>query len=260
MLPEMNIEKDKQYQYYDSLIVSDDEARAILSTERPNSTASSVLLDIARDISIAHSFVDHQTYPRPSHPVESKRLDPRFTFVAIIVSLRCTLETEKKVVYKLVNDLEGDPNRLESLNVNELEVYLRPAGMARQKSTWITEGLVEFNTNQDYSLETLKQIPIDEARARLLQLRGMGPKAVDCFLLLGLDKPVFPVDVNVFKLVSRLFPKQIVGDLGSEPSFSNKRHVRVVKNLLESNFTKNTNLYQILHTYLLLAEKYKMVI
>ncbi len=101
-------------------------------------------------------------------------------------------------------------------------------------------------------------MPVDDARQKLLTLKGMGPKSVDCFLLLGLDMPVFPVDVNVFKLVSRLFPVHVTGSPDTLPNFSNVKHVRSTKLLLEENFRRDTKLYQILHTYLLLAEKYKI--
>ncbi len=130
--------------------------------------------------------------------------------------------------------------------------------MAKQKSLWIKEGLDKFNSSQEYSIETLRQMPVDDARQKLLTLKGMGPKSVDCFLLLGLDMPVFPVDVNVFKLVSRLFPVHVTGSPDTLPNFSNVKHVRSTKLLLEENFRRDTKLYQILHTYLLLAEKYKI--
>lgn len=70
---------------------------------------------------------------------------------------------------------------------------------------------------------------------------------------------MFPVDVNIFKLVSRLFPERITGDPSQLPRFSNAKHVRAVKELLEASFTKDVGLYQVLHTYLLLAEKYTIV-
>lgn len=260
MSPRMNIEKDKCRDDYEGFTISDSKARLILSTEQPYSDMGATLLEIARNTSDVYSFIAHQTYPRPKHPLLHKRLRPEFTFTAIIISLRCTLETEQRVVNSLIELTQGNLNTLNSIELSDLEHIIRPAGMARQKSLWIKEGLEKFNSSQACSIETLRHMPAEDARRKLLELKGMGPKAVDCFLLLGLDIPVFPVDVNVFKLVSRLFPEHITGNPYTQPSFSNAKHVRSAKILLESNFTQDTKLYQILHTYLLLAEKYKIAI
>lgn len=256
----MNIERDRYRDDNEGSIVSDDEARSILSAEQPHSDMGATLLKIAHNTSNIYSFTAHQTYPRPNHPLQTKRLSPEFTFAAIITSLRCTLETEQRVINALIDVTQGNSNTLNFIETSALELILRPAGMAKQKSLWIKEGLDKFNTDQEYSIDTLRQMPTEEARQKLLTLKGMGPKAVDCFLLLGLDKPVFPVDVNVFKLVSRLFHDCVTGSSDIQPNFSNAKHVRSTKLLLEESFTQDTKLYQVLHTYLLLAEKYKITI
>jgi endonuclease III len=52
-----------------------------------------------------YSYVENQTYSRPSHPLEEKRKDVFFTMASIIISLRTTLENEQKaskaLMYKL---------------------------------------------------------------------------------------------------------------------------------------------------------------
>lgn len=256
----MSIEKGRHHETSGGIIISDSDARLALAIEQPHDDIGSILLGVARDVSNKHSFVDHQTYPRPNHPLQSKRLAPEFTFAAVITSLRCTLETEQKVVKNLIAITEGNKHTLNSIEIAELEAILRPAGMAKQKSVWIKTGLNAFDTNQEYNLDMLRRMPTEEARRRLLTLKGVGPKAADCFLLLGLDVPVFPVDVNVFRLVAKLFPERITDSPDVLPSFSNPKHIHSTKQLLENSFTRNTELYQVLHTYLLLAEKYKIVV
>lgn len=241
------------------MIISDEEAKFILSIEQPRNDIGAVMLEIAKNASNNYSFVGHQTYPRPNHPLPNKRLSPEFTFTAIITSLRCTLETEQRVVNNLIKVTQSNTSMLNAIENRDLEAILRPAGMAKQKSLWIKEGLNRFNFNQEYNIGALRQMPTEEARQKLLRLKGMGPKAVDCFLLLGLDIPVFPVDVNIFKLVSKIFHEHITGSLDIQSSFSSPKHVRSAKLLLESSFTQDTKLYQVLHTYLLLAEKYKVI-
>ncbi len=255
----MSIKEDRRINCDECLIVTDSDVKHLLDITIPYNNVGDILLKIARDMSNLYSFTDYQTYPRPSHPKLSKRLSPEFTFVAIITSLRCTLEIEQKVVNNLIDITQGSLEILNSIDIADFNILLKSAGMAKQKSQWIKEGLDKFSLNQKYSINALRQIPAEEARQRLIDLKGVGPKAADCFLLLGLDVPVFPVDVNVFKLVSKLFPEYITDHVGVVPSFSNSKHVNSVKLLLENSFAHDTKLYQILHTYLLLAEKYKKV-
>ena len=52
------------------------------------------------------------------------------------------------------------------------------------------------------------ETPYPEARQRLMQLRGIGPKIADCIALFALNKPeAFPIDTHIRKaLMSRYFP------------------------------------------------------
>ena len=50
----------------------------------------------------------------------------------------------------------------------------------------------------ELDLEALRHIPYQDAQARLMELRGIGPKIADCVLLHSLDKlEAFPIDVWV---------------------------------------------------------------
>ena len=63
-------------------------------------------------------------------------------------------------------------------------------------------------------LERLRQLPLEEARAELIRLRGVGGKIADCVLLFayGFDG-AFPVDVWVERALRELyFPRRRVGD------------------------------------------------
>lgn len=247
----MNIKKARVSEH---IVFSDEEAKQKLYKTTPLNDIGLVLLDIAKSTSRYHSFIDNQTYPRPSHPLPDRRLAPEFTFVAIITSLRCTLESERRVVDEIVKKTNGSVMELGELSEDYLRDTLRPAGLANQKSRWIKEGLSTFLSEQDYSINHLQQLADQELRNKILSLKGMGPKATDCFLLLGLERPVFPVDANIFKLIAKIFPQKITKT--SSPDFSNRHHVKNTKDLIESSFVKDVKLYQILHTYLLLTEKH----
>ncbi len=58
------------------------------------------------------------------------------------------------------------------------------------------------------NLDALRTLPLDEARARLMLVRGVGPKVADCALLFGCGRlDAFPVDVWVRRVLARWYPR-----------------------------------------------------
>jgi endonuclease III len=82
---------------------------------------------------------------------------------------------------------------------------LRPAGLQAQKARLIKRLLREVRRRSGgYGLDHLHQLPDGAAEAELLSLPGMSWKAARCVLLYALDRAVFPVDVNTFRVFKRL--------------------------------------------------------
>lgn len=57
----------------------------------------------------------------------------------------------------------------------------------------------------------------------------------------------------------RLYPTDITDNLSILPHFSSQKQVISVQKLIKDNIPPDVRLYQILHTFLLLAEKYKVI-
>jgi N-glycosylase/DNA lyase len=58
----------------------------------------------------------------------------------------------------------------------------------------------------DLDLLSLRGLPLDTARTRLLELPGVGPKISECVLLFSCDQPrAFPIDVWVARALRRLY-------------------------------------------------------
>ncbi|QRV86709.1 N-glycosylase/DNA lyase [Ceratobasidium sp. AG-Ba] len=56
------------------------------------------------------------------------------------------------------------------------------------------------------SLLALRKLPTSEAREKLLELHGVGPKVADCILLMSLDKAeVVPVDTHVQQIATKMY-------------------------------------------------------
>lgn len=56
-------------------------------------------------------------------------------------------------------------------------------------------------------LDEIRRMPLDEARSRLTEINGVGPKVADCALLYGLHRlDAFPMDVWMKRAMKTLFP------------------------------------------------------
>ena len=64
-------------------------------------------------------------------------------------------------------------------------------------------------------LEALRVMPMEEARASLMQIVGVGPKVAECALLYGLHRlEAFPMDVWMKRAMAALFPGYQPEDFG----------------------------------------------
>ena len=58
-------------------------------------------------------------------------------------------------------------------------------------------------------LDDLKTMPVDDARAVLMKVKGIGPKVADCALLFGCHRlDCFPMDVWMKRVMATFFPGQ----------------------------------------------------
>lgn len=82
---------------------------------------------------------------------------------------------------------------------------IRPAGLAPSKGPRIQSALKRITQDQgELSLEFLRNLPLENARAWLLALNGVGPKTAAIVLLFALGRPAFPVDTHVHRVTRRL--------------------------------------------------------
>lgn len=226
---------------YDIIIKRLDD-KTILFTER--SILSFVVL-LMND----YSFTKNQTYPRPSHPNPLKRKDAYFTLIAIILSLRTTLENEQKAV-NLFLEKFSSINAVANSNVDEIKKVILCAGMPQKKSQIILNITSFIINNYHGDINNINKGDIVEIRNKLLNLPGVGEKSADCMLELAFDLPSIVVDTNVFRVVVRLFFEE------ENMCFEKKQDILKVKKFLEENIIKDYRIFQIVHTILLLHGKY----
>ena len=86
-----------------------------------------------------------------------------------------------------------------------IEKAIRPGGLASTKSLRLKAMLAEILRRRgSFNLSFLRERPLDEAEAWLQALPGVGPKTAAVVLLFSLDRPAFPVDTHVHRVLRRL--------------------------------------------------------
>jgi endonuclease-3 len=100
-----------------------------------------------------------------------------------------------------------------------VEEAIRPGGISRIKAGRIQAILRELGEDD---LCWLEAAPLDEARARLMALPGVGRKTAACVLLFSFGRPEVPVDTHVHRVLTRL------GFLGPRTPFE-RAHDRVLE-------------------------------
>ncbi len=98
---------------------------------------------------------------------------------------------------------EIEPRKILELSDEELATAIKPAGQQRRRARVIKELARFFESNPQF-VEELRGLDVEEARRKLLELPGVGPKTADVFLLMYLRKPTFPIDTHISRVAKRL--------------------------------------------------------
>jgi endonuclease-3 len=82
---------------------------------------------------------------------------------------------------------------------------IRSAGLANTKAPRIRAILRQLTRERgELSLDFLRALPIEQAKAYLMRLKGVGPKTASIVLLFTFGKAAFPVDTHIFRVTKRL--------------------------------------------------------
>ena len=130
---------------------------------------------------------------------------------------------------------------LEAIGHDELGELIRPSGYYNIKSRRL-KNLCAFLSGLG-GLEMLAGRPLDEQRAGLLSVNGVGPETADDIMLYALEQPVFVIDAYTRRLLARLG----LAD-GDEP-------YEVLRARFESALPADVFLYQQYHALIVMHAK-----
>ena len=133
------------------------------------------------------------------------RQEPFETLITYLLSIQSSIPIISKNVERLSQEYG---KRIECKDYNGLVRYsfpnaedlkgaseneLRSLGLGF-RAKWIKNAIDVVNSGK-LDFEDLREMNYHEARARLMELKGVGPKIADCVLLFSLDKlEAFPID------------------------------------------------------------------
>ena len=149
---------------------------------------------------------DVMTYLGPEYdPVEWRpRYDPAWELVYTILSQH-TSDINSERAFKSLRERYGSLYEIAGAPVSELEEAIRMGGLARVKAPRIKAVLQQVEEELgSYDLSFLREMPLDEAKAWLKHLPGIGPKTAAIILCFSLGMPAMPVDTHIYRVSKRL--------------------------------------------------------
>lgn len=141
-----------------------------------------------------------RVYGQPARPA----LDPIAELVSTILS-QSTNDTLRDRAFDALRRRFPTWEQVRDAPVRQIISAIRTAGLAQQKGPRIKAALQRITAERgELNLDFLAAMPIDQARAWLMHLDGVGPKTAAIILLFSLNRPAFPVDTHIHRVSTRL--------------------------------------------------------
>jgi endonuclease-3 len=135
-------------------------------------------------------------YGRPVPRPHGKPVDE----LVLTVLSQNTNDRNRDVAYARLRERFESWDEVRDAPVEEVEDAIRPGGLAPTKAMRIQRILEAL----DDGLDWLADAPVEEGRAYLESLPGVGRKTAACVLLFSFGLPEIPVDTHVFRVGTRL--------------------------------------------------------
>jgi endonuclease-3 len=140
-----------------------------------------------------------------------RRVDPLDILIETILSQNTNDRNRDRAYQRLKIRFPHWEDVLEA-KTGKIIQAIRPGGLAEQKAGRIHDLLRWIQRREGkLSLTFLRKLDSDEIKGTLGNLKGIGPKTVNCLLLFGLGRDAFPVDTHILRIGKRLgfIPKEL---------------------------------------------------
>ncbi|HEY8767660.1 MAG TPA: endonuclease III [Dehalococcoidia bacterium] len=137
-------------------------------------------------------------------PVSRPHGDPMAELVLTILSQNTSDTNSGRAFMRLVRRFP-DWRALMDAPMSEIEREIAVGGLAKQKAPRIKASLdAVWVARGSFDLEFLREMPLDEAKSWLREMKGVGPKTAACVLMFSFGLPALPVDTHVHRVAQRL--------------------------------------------------------
>jgi len=131
--------------------------------------------------------------------------DPLSELIQTVLSQNTADVNSDRAFASLMDAFHGDWEAVRAAPVERIADAIRIGGLADVKGARIKAILDEIDSRVgELDLTFLRELPLDEGRAFLRSLGGVGPKTAACVLLFSCGKPALPVDTHVHRVSQRL--------------------------------------------------------
>ncbi len=138
-------------------------------------------------------------------PVEVwKAGSPFETLIQTILSQNTNDRNSDAAMRKLRKRYRITPKVLSKARVRDLIPYIRTAGLYRSKAPRIKEVSRIIQEQYGGRLAPILRLPYAEAKEKLMEMPGVGPKTADILLAFVAKNPVIPVDTHIARVTKRL--------------------------------------------------------
>ncbi|WP_028574860.1 endonuclease III domain-containing protein [Desulfonatronovibrio hydrogenovorans] len=160
--------------------------------------------------------------------------------VGAILTQNTNWSNVEKAILNLKSQNLLDPETMFFLGEDELAQLIRSAGYFRVKARRLKNFLFFLNNECAFNFSYLQNMDIEELRAKLLEVKGIGPETADSILLYALNKPTFVVDAYTARIFNRhslvhqdvdyhQLREMFMSNLPEDPELYNEFHALVVR-------------------------------
>ena len=138
-------------------------------------------------------------------PVKPWKPGPPFeTLIQTILSQNTNDRNSDAAMKKLRKRYRITPPSLSRANLRTLISCIRSAGLYTSKAPRIIEVSRIILRKYNGSLNSILELPYPEAKGKLMEMPGVGPKTADIVLAFNAKHPIIPVDTHIARVTKRL--------------------------------------------------------
>ena len=137
------------------------------------------------------------------------------TYLVYTIPSQHTSDVNSKRAFESLIDTFGSLDDVAEAPAMRIEDAIRMGGLAKTKAPRVKAVLKQiYEELGSYALSFLREMPLEEAKAWLKRLPGIGPKTAAIILCFSLGMPAMLVDTHIYRVSRRLglIPQKATAD------------------------------------------------